>query len=141
MVWAIIFQLIFNQLKIKYEPILHTIRIMESSNGHNCKRRFEPNFLERYRNQGIMPALIDKFGETDAASSYGCYQIMICSAYDQGFRGTPEELENPFTNELMAIIIVNKWYQRYDGDVWKIFKRYNGSSVYADRAYIIYKKY
>lgn len=138
--FILFFLQVFNQ-KFKYEHILYAIRVMESSDGLNNKPRFEPEFLRKYKNKGIMPILIEKYGAKNAASSFGNYQILLVTA-NELYKTTdisPEGLSNPYINEMVAMKFVNKWMVQYKGDVKKLFLRYNGSHDYANRAYEIYR--
>ncbi len=123
--------------------ILKTIKFMESSGGINSKPRFEPDFLERYRNTDIMQYLISKYGEKDAASSFGPYQIMLLKSHEMGFPFSPKELSDPANNEMVAKKIVESYIAK-KLDLKNIFKRYNGggdkAERYAEKAMAHYNK-
>jgi hypothetical protein len=129
-----------NNPKIETQPktsfdinkILKTIKMMESSGGINSKPRFEPGFLERYRNTDIMQYLISKYGEKNAASSFGPYQIMLLKSHEMGFPFSPEELSDPANNEMVAKKIVESYIAK-KLDLKNIFKRYNGGGEKAER--------
>ncbi len=150
MVWLIystkiyltVFLMFFAQLRTKYVDILYAIRVMESSNGLNCKPRYEKSFLKRYGDQGIMPELREKYGDRTAASSFGCYQILLCKA-NEVLKTTdlaPEDLENPWVNEVIAITIVDQYYTKCKGNLRQVFLKWNGSSAYDDRALRLMEK-
>lgn len=74
---------------------------VESSGGKNARRRFEPGFLKRYLSKTLEPdfeALAKKYGREAMATSYGPFQVIYRTAYEHGFRGSPEELESPTVN-------------------------------------------
>ena len=123
--------------------LMNIILQMESSGGVNCEARFEPGFLARYGNNPPMPELRRLFGDEAAASSYGCYQIMLCVAWENDFRYTPERLANTENNKVVAEFLIGKYeaecvdYPIRD-QVWKIAKRYNGGDDYADKVTSLY---
>jgi len=123
--------------------LMHTIRIMESSDGQNCISRYEPSFLENYGDKSFMPYLRDLYGDKPAASSYGCYQIMLCVAWENEWRYSPEELSESENNERVAKDILRKYIKKYrnkESSLWKVFVRWNGSHTYAEKAIAIYNK-
>jgi hypothetical protein len=128
---------------INLNRLLAIIKQMESSGGVNCEPRFEPNFLRKYGDKGIMPELRRLFGDEAAASSYGPYQIMLCVAWENDFRYSPEQLANPENNQVVAEFLIGKYAEQYVNlpvrdRVWKIAKRYNGGNGYADKVQSMY---
>lgn len=128
---------------IDMDKLLFAIKQMESSGGINCKSRFEPNFLARYGNNPPMPELRRLFGDEAAASSYGPWQIMICVAWENDFRYSPEQLANPENNRVVAEFLIGKYAEQYvhlpvRDRVWKTAKRYNGGDDYADKVQNLY---
>ena len=129
--------------KIDVEALKYSIAMMESSNGKNIGPRFEPGFLRRYGNKGIMPKLRRLFGDEAASSSYGKYQIMLCVSWENGFQFTPEDLAKEDNNEIVFMIIINKYIRKYgnnNGSLPFIYKAYNGggNENYTKRAINIY---
>lgn len=126
---------------IDFDRLCDTILIMESSGGINCEARFEPRFLKNYGDKGNMPELRQKYGDEAAASSYGCFQIMLSTA-NQFFSLSPEQLADPVQNRIVAEYLLHRYMNRYGSRkaaLWNIFKRWNGGSDYADKALSIYE--
>lgn len=121
--------------------IMDSIYEMESSRGANCSARFEPGFLRRYGDKGNMPMLRKKFGDRDAASSWGPYQIMLCVAYENRFKGCPSELAQDDTNKAVAWTIVHKLCVKHRYDPYKVFKAYNGADSYAVKGMKLYNQW
>lgn len=130
--------------------LLKSVAMMESSGGKNKEPVFEPGFLRKYGNKGIMPKLRKQFGDKDAASSFGKYQILLCTATEYGFNYTPQELQEDKNNERVAIKILATLISKQQADEERydilsaIYGRYNGSgydSSYARRAYAWYYFY
>lgn len=127
---------------IDLDRVLWVIKQLESSGGKNCKPRFEPEFLKRYGTSGNMPELRKLYGDQDAASSFGPYQIMLSTANEYEDI-SPQELAKPVNNERIARQIVEKYFNQYkdqDNHLWMIFKRYNGGDQYANRGVEIYDR-
>jgi len=123
--------------------MLDIIYQLESSSGANCEARFEPGFLARYGNNPPMPKLRRLFGDKAAASSYSCYQIMICTAWTHDFRYSPEQLSNESNAKIVAEYLIQLYATKYSDllirdRIHKIFKRYNGSDEYAIKASKLY---
>jgi len=114
------------------DKILNVIHQMESSGGTNSVPRFEPAFLERYKNAPLMKKLISTYGARDAASSFGPYQIMLLKAHEMGFNYSPQELSDPVKNKEVAQKIVSGLVSKGLA-VKDVFKRYNGGGKMADR--------
>lgn len=103
--------------------------MMESSNGKNIGPRYEPGFLRKYGNSGIMPKLRRLYGDKAASSSYGKYQIMLCVAWENGFELNPEDLAKESNNERVYTVLIGKYIRKYgdkQGSLPFIFKAYNG---------------
>ena len=113
---------------LELDDIAEGVKQQESSGGTNATRRFEPGFLKRYLSKKLEPefeALSAKHGRDAMATSYWPFQIMGRTAYELGFRGSPEELENPETNRQYFEKKFTKDYQRTQ-DIKKALLRYNG---------------
>lgn len=114
---------------------------MESSNGLNCQPRYEPDFEERYSDSDIFKKACTKNSSRDVSSSWGCYQVMLMVAWENGYELTGNQLEDK--SEEVCRHIISKYIKKYgtneDLQIWKIFKRYNGGSKYADKALKYYK--
>lgn len=126
-----------------FPSIMQTLYLMESDEGRNTKSRFEKKFLEKYREKGMMPELIQQYGERAAASSYGDYQIMLVVAWERGFKVSPEQLEFPTLNKKVAEAQVNYIISKVGYNPEAIFRRYNGggSPVYIEKAMIYYDQF
>lgn len=134
---------------IDRERLAMAIRHVESSDGTNCAARFEPGFLKKYGAKHPMPELRKLYGDQAAASSYGPYQIMICRAWELGFKESPEWLAVPENNKLVFDKLLDKSIRRY-GDrseepvIKRIAGRYNGSGEtgrYAQKVWSYYAQY
>lgn len=122
---------------INKDALAYAIAQVESSGGSNIKARFEPGFLKRYGNSGLMPELRKRFGDRDAASSYGRYQIMLVVSWENNYKFTPAELSQDDNNRKVYDKIVSKLISKYGDDesnLSQICLRYNGG---ADKSYPI----
>lgn len=124
----------------KWDTVLAVLRHFESSDGYNCTPRYEEKFLMRHRNSIVMKRLIAEYGERDAASSFGPYQVMLVVAWERGFKNSPDWLQVYNNNEMVAIAQLN-WIESQVGDnLFKIFLRWNGSVNYANKAVAYWHK-
>ena len=111
------------------DDIAYGVMQQESSGGTNAKRRFEPGFLKRYLAKRLEPdfeQLAQQYGRDAMATSYGPFQTMYRTAYEHGFRGSPEELEQPDINRQYFEKKFDKDYRATGGRVDKTLLRYNG---------------
>lgn len=102
---------------------------VESSGGKNSRRRFEPGFLKRYLSKTLEPdfeSLASKYGREAMATSYGPFQIIYRTAYEHGFRGSPEDLESPQTNRQYFNKIFDSMFRSSGSNLDKAILRYNG---------------
>jgi hypothetical protein len=117
-----------------------SIAEIETSSGMNNKPRFEPNFLKKYGNNGLMPKLRNLYGDKAASSSYGQYQIMLVVAWENGFEFSPDELSKDVNNEKVYNKIISKIITKVGNDLIKIGQKYNGSKTYGEKLKKIYER-
>lgn len=93
--------------KIMGAQLLWALACRESLRGMNCKPRLEPayDFGGRYASERSQAILLEEYG-SDAAKSYGPWQVMLCNA--PGF--TPNEL---MTDPAKACVAAVGYLQRY----------------------------
>lgn len=128
--------------RYQLSPDLLTAQILVESGGDPFAFRYERDYFQRYIRTNDH-ALAQKFGPL-AACSYGPLQIMLETAYEIGFTGTPQDLFEP--------AIGLEWGAKYlaslltwaNGDYHKAWCAYNGgkgavaslpypNQVYADK--------
>lgn len=87
--------------------LLWALACRESSKGTNCKPRLEPayDFGGRYASESHQRVALEEYG-SDAAKSYGPWQVMFCNA--PGF--TPHELMTQPEKSVTATIGFLKRY-------------------------------
>ena len=143
-VWiaSLIFSVLVTPLNI--DALIYSIYQVESSGGINPARRFEPDFLEKYGERGLMPKLRRLYGDKAAASSYGNFQITLLKASEVMGIVSPEQLEDPKYNKLVAKTILNQYINKHGSyfiSLNKIYTRWNGSKKYYKKAIKYYLEY
>ena len=110
------------------EEIAKAVAMVESSGGTNVGPRFEPGFLRRYLSKQLEPdfeKLRAQYGNEAMASSYGPWQVLYRTAYENGFRGSPQQLADPTINRQLFEKKFTNDFNR-TGRLRDALLRYNG---------------
>ena len=102
---------------------------MESSGGKNLKPRYEPGYERRYLSKPLEPeweAARKLYGNVPTASSWGPAQFMYRTAWELGYRGAPEGLNDPEVSRMLFQKKFNRDYQKTGNSLEKALLRYNG---------------
>lgn len=97
--------------------------VIQESGGQTHSYRFEPQFWSRYLAKS---AFWKDQIPSRVSASYGLMQIMYVTAWEEGFRGEPEELFVPvvgLTWGCLKLAALLKWA---GGDYNSAFAAYNG---------------
>lgn len=106
--------------------LLWALNMMEASGSEKAKKRFEPNFYNKYlKGKKEWMEHEKKFGREAISSSYGPWQIMYPTAVSLGYKGSPDALAKPEVSLPLVQKYVAKLNRKFDGDLEKVFSAYN----------------
>ena len=99
--------------RIDMAKLLHAIKHIESSGGTDTRTRYEAGIdrLLRKRFTKVSHNLqnaIKKYGFKALATSYGPYQVLASTAYDNGYTGDLEDLKTEQVSKQVATTYINK---------------------------------
>ena len=117
-------------------------QVLQESNADTFAFRYEKPYFERYiRGRKNTRAALYGFGPL-AACSYGLLQIMLETALEMGFTGTPEKLFVPSIGLTWGVRYFRRLLDKYGGDYERALAAYNGGpgavahgKPYATQAY------
>jgi hypothetical protein len=121
--------------------LLQTLALKESNYGSNNVPRYEPSYGPGgpYYNVTHVQRLYSKYGK-DSCCSYSSFQIMFITAWELGYKGTPDKLAQDDIAIEFVIKMINQRIMKYGPiNLDKIFDAYNSGSFkdkYIPREYI-----
>jgi hypothetical protein len=107
-------------------------QVEQESSGDEWALRFEPAFWARYVKNNP-DAKAGRFGPF-AACSCGLLQIMVETAYEDGFEGRPEELFSPRVGLTWGVKHLSALLAWAEGDYAKALAAYNAGRGGAESA-------
>lgn len=116
---------------IDLNKLLKAIKQIESSGGVDKRDRYEAGVEKQLRDRfdklrTSTKEAIKKYGYNKVATSYGPYQIMASTAYDLGFKGSPEELRDEKVSEYWVKELLGDLIQsRKTNNIKDIISAYN----------------
>jgi len=140
------------RINVDPEILLKAIACVESNYGKNTKPLFEKSYYKGgyyYKKSKQVRDLVKRFGRA-AAKSYSSWQILFVVAWELGFRGTPEELDNDEIAIIYVIKFLNNRVLKYNPkSIDDIFDGYNSGTYkddvvphgYINKAKAAYKKW
>jgi len=115
------------------DEIADAVSQVESSGGKNLGPRYEPGFQRRYGakwlregNAAQRQAMVRRFGNRGVYASYGAHQVMLPTAVELGFTGTPQQLADPVVNRRYFEKKFLRDFKATKGDITRALLRYNG---------------
>lgn len=97
--------------------------VMQESAGRCAAYRYEPMFWTRYLQNN---PLFNTYDPQRASASYGLMQVMYSTAWELGFRKTPEYLFIPETAIEYGVLYLAGLMLWAGADTWKAVAAYNG---------------